>query len=148
VPDPPAWLAEHPSEEIDQGYVTTAEDATEVRVRRGERGSVLAVKRGSGLSRAETEIRLTGEQADALWPLTEGRRIRKRRHRVPVDGTTIEVDVYGDRLEGLSVGEVEFSSERASEGFNPPPWLGRELTDDPRYRNERLAEHGAPEEPA
>jgi adenylate cyclase len=118
-----------------------------VRVRRSDRGNALTVKRGSGLARAETELELSPEQAEALWPLTEGRRIRKRRHRVPADGTTIEVDVYGDELEGFTVAEIEFPSEEASGRFDPPPWFGPELTDDPRYRNERLAERGIPEEP-
>jgi adenylate cyclase len=127
--------------------VTTAADETEVRVRRGAGRNVLTVKRGSGLSRAETEIELSAEQAEELWPLTDGRRIHKRRHRVDSDGTTIEVDVYGDALEGLSVAEIEFPSEEASGRFEPPPWIGHELTGDSRYSNERLAEHGMPGEP-
>ncbi len=139
-------MAEHPSEEIHQGYLTTAADETEVRVRRGGGGDVLTVKRGSGLTREETELEISAEQAEGLWPLTEGRRVRKRRHRVEADGITIEVDVYGDELDGLSVAEIEFPSEEASGRFDPPPWLGRELTGDPRYGNERLAEHGMPEE--
>jgi adenylate cyclase len=147
VPAPPDWLRERPAEEIDQGYVTTADDETEVRVRRTESGDVLTVKRGSGLARDETELDLTPAQAESLWPLTEGRRVRKRRHRVDADGTTIEVDVYGDALQGLTVAEIEFPSEDASRRFEPPPWLGRELTGDPMYSNERLAEHGLPEDP-
>ena len=127
--------------------MTTANDETEVRVRRSGSGDVLTVKRGSGLAREETELELTPEQAESLWPLTEGRRLRKVRRRVDVDGTTIEVDVYGDALEGLSVAEIEFPSEEASLRFEPPPWLGRELTGDRRYANERLSEYGMPEEP-
>jgi adenylate cyclase len=119
-----------------------------VRVRRSSSADVLTVKRGTGLAREETEIELSAEQAERLWPLTEGRRVHKRRHRVELDGTTIEVDVYGDALEGLYVAEIEFPSERESAEFEPPSWLGRELTDDPRYANERLAEDGAPQEPA
>jgi adenylate cyclase len=126
--------------------VTSSADGTEVRVRRGETGDVLTVKRGTGRTREETELALTSEQADELWPLTEGRRIRKRRHRVDDDGITIEVDVYGDELDGLCVAEIEFPSEEASNGFDAPPWLGRELTGEPQYGNERLAEDGRPEE--
>jgi adenylate cyclase len=127
--------------------VTSSSDGTEVRVRRGESGNVLTVKRGGGRVREETELALTSEQAGELWPLTEGRRIRKRRHRVEDDGITIELDVFCDELDGLCVAEIEFPSEEASDGFDPPAWLGRELTGEPRYGNERLAEDGRPQEP-
>lgn len=146
VSTPPEWLSEHPSEEIEQGYVTSAADDTEVRVRRRGSEAVITVKRGRGLAREETEVALSDEQAEELWPLTEGRRIRKRRFRVDRDGTTIEVDVFGDDLQGLAVAEIEFPSEDASARFEPPAWLGRELTGEPSYTNERLAEYGLPED--
>jgi adenylate cyclase len=146
VPSPPDWLSEHPSQEIRQGYLTRSGDETEVRVRRRESGDVLTVKRGAGRTREETELALTSDQADELWPLTERRRLRKRRHRVEENGTTIEVDVYGDALDGLCVAEIEFPSEEASDRFDPPPWLGRELTGETRYANELLAEEGRPED--
>jgi adenylate cyclase len=57
---------------------------------------------------------------------------------------TIELDVYGGDLEGLVVAEVEFASEEDADAFDPPAWLGREVTDDPRYKNQRLARDGAP----
>jgi adenylate cyclase len=143
----PDWLSECSSEEIEQGYVTSAADETEVRVRRTGTESVLTVKRGHGRVRDETEFALSAEQADQLWPLTEGRRIRKRRFRADHDGTTIEVDVFADELDGLAMAEIEFPSEEASDAFEPPAWLGRELTSEPGYSNERLAEYGLPEEP-
>jgi adenylate cyclase len=128
--------------------VTRARDETEIRVRRAGSGDVLTVKRGAGRTREETEVTLSRDQAEDLWPLTEGRRIRKRRYRVEGDGITIEVDVYGDQLEGLAVAEIEFPSEEASDEFDPPSWVGRELTDKPGYANEHLAEDGLPEERA
>jgi adenylate cyclase len=144
----PDWLSECPSEEIEQGYVTSAAaDETEVRVRRTGKQEVLTVKRGHGRVREETELALSAEQADELWPLTEGRRIRKRRYRVDRDGTTIEVDVFADELDGLALAEIEFPSEEASDAFEPPGWLGRELTGERDYSNEHLAEYGMPEEP-
>ena len=39
---------------------------------------------------------------------------------------------------------MEFPSEDASRAFEPPSWFGRELTDDPRYRNRALAVDGRP----
>jgi CYTH domain-containing protein len=58
---------------------------------------------------------------------------------------TIEVDVYSGELEGLVVAEVEFESEAQGDGFQPPDWVGRELTGDRAFENERLAEDGMPE---
>ena len=56
----------------------------------------------------------------------------------------IEVDIYSGALTGLSVAEVEFATEDAADAFEPPAWFGREVTDDPRFKNQRLASEGAP----
>ena len=48
-------------------------------------------------------------------------------------------------LSGIVTAEVEFDSEEASAAFEPPEWLGREVTGDPKYANESLATRGAPE---
>jgi adenylate cyclase len=42
--------------------------------------------------------------------------------------------------------EMEFDTEAASDAFEPPDWLGIELTGDERYANETLAIRGLPEE--
>ena len=60
------------------------------------------------------------------------------------DDRTIEVDVYEGSLEGLVVAEVEFESEDEAGEFEPPAWVGEELTGDPRYANEALAVDGLP----
>ena len=44
----------------------------------------LTVKGGSGLSRTEEEIAIDAERFARLWPLTEGRRVEKTRHLIPV----------------------------------------------------------------
>ena len=59
-------------------------------------------------------------------------------------GLVIELDVYTGDLEGLVVAEVEFDSEEAAEAFAPPEWFGEDVTDDVRYKNQRLARDGAP----
>jgi CYTH domain-containing protein len=40
--------------------------------------------------------------------------------------------------------EVEFESEAESQEFEPPDWLGGEITDDERYSGQSLALRGAP----
>ena len=145
VDDPPPDLERHPSSEIRQGYLAIDADGTEVRVRSREGSAVLTVKQGAGRSRAEEELELEGERFDRLWPLTEGRRVEKRRYVVPAPGgLAIEVDVYAGQLAGLVVAEVEFADEQQADAFEPPAWFGAEVTDDPRYKNQTLAREGPP----
>jgi adenylate cyclase len=140
----PGWLGEWPSTEIEQGYVTESVDSVQVRVRREDGRASLTVKRGTGLVRGETEVALEPAAATRLWELTAGRRVQKRRHRVGDREMTIEVDLYTGELEGLAVAEVEFETEWAAAEFEPPEWLGRELTGERAFDNETLAERGLP----
>ncbi len=163
-----------PADEIEQGYLTIGADGSETRVRRRAGQCTLTVKSGSGLVRRETEISLTAEQFEVLWPATENARIQKSRRavrgeggvsgggRVPgeggvrgaaglaaaggvsVGGVTIEVDVYSGALEGLVVAEVEFDDPWGAESFIPPYWFGREVTAESAYKNRSLALHGRP----
>lgn len=143
----PDWVGDHESNRIEQGYLAVATDgAPEIRVRRYGEDAWLTVKRGSGKTREEAEVELSEEQYEALWPLTEGRRIHKVRYVVPHDTLEIEIDVFEGDLWELVMGEVEFESEAASNEFEPPDWLGEEVTGDPRYANKTLAVEGMPEE--
>jgi adenylate cyclase len=142
----PPDLDRHPADAIDQGYLAIADDGVEVRVRRRGDRSTLTVKSGPGHVRVEEEIPIEAERFDALWPLTEGRRLVKTRYLVPLDdGLEAEVDVYGEGLEGLVVAEIEFASDTASGDFAPPAWLGREVTGERAYANQTLATRGAPQ---
>jgi adenylate cyclase len=130
---------------IEQGYLAIGDDGVEVRVRRygGER--TLTIKSGPAHVRTEEEFDVDERRFEALWPLTEGRRIVKTRHRLDLgEGLTAEVDVYGGAHEGLAVAEVEFPDEDASDRVQAPGWLGREVTGDGRYANQRLAVNGPP----
>jgi len=127
-----------------QGYLPLTSDDAELRVRRKGDSTVLTVKRGHGLDRGEEEVAISDEVFEVLWPLTEGRRIEKRRYEIPHAGATIELDEFGGELDGLLVAEVEFDSTEASERFDPPDWFERDVTDDPAYSNRALAERGRP----
>jgi adenylate cyclase len=141
----PSDLGRFPATRIRQGYLAVHEDGTEVRVRSSDGRAVLTVKQGAGRTRAEEELAIEPALLERLWPLTEGRRLEKTRYAIPCDdGATIELDVYEGELEGLAVAEVEFAGEREADEFRPPSWLGEEITDDARYRNQRLAQEGAP----
>jgi adenylate cyclase len=142
VREPPE-LQSAKADRIDQGYLAIGPDG-EVRLRRKGDRLLLTGKRGSGLSREESEVELDRDAFERLWPLTEGRRLHKTRHVVPLDDLEIEVDVYSGDLEGLMVAEVEFTTEDEARAFQPPEWLGEEVTGDPRYLNETLATDGVP----
>ena len=142
VTDPPD-LDGTESVEIAQGYLAIGPEG-EVRLRRKGSEPLLTAKRGSGLSREEAEVAIDDTAFELLWPLTEGRRLHKRRHRIPHGDLVVELDVYEGELEGLLVAEVEFPSEEEAGRFEPPEWLGEDVTGDRRYLNETLATGGRP----
>ncbi len=137
-----------PGTHIRQGYLAE-DDPVTVRVRITDLEATLTIKAGTGLARTEVEVVIASDQAEALWPHTEGRRVDKTRHRVDIEGDAgrhvAEVDVYAGSLVGLCVVEVEFDSESAAAAFPPPEWFGEELTDVPGWSNAALARHGRPD---
>ena len=50
--------------------------------------------------------------------------------------------MYSGAHDGLLTAEIEFPSVEASEAFEPPAWLGRDVTGDGRYANQALALQG------
>jgi CYTH domain-containing protein len=63
----------------------------------------------------------------------------KTRYDIPLGNRVVEIDVYGGRHNGLVVAEVEFEDEESAKSFQPPDWLGEDVTGDPRYSNQLLA---------
>ena len=141
VADVPADLGDYPGEAIEQGYLALDGDV-ELRVRRKDGSdSVLTVKAGKGKSRVEQEFELDAPAFESLWPFTVGRRLRKIRHRIPGEGgLTLELDSYLGWLRGLFTVEIEFPTLEVSRDFQPPKWVGKEVTDDPSYKNQALAQ--------
>jgi len=150
---PPAIPAGAGVWRIEQGYLPEHglgdPDFAEGRLRRithpdGRVECLHTVKRGAGLVRHETERTITEAEFEAHWPRTQGRRIRKRRHRVPEGDLVWEVDEFLDWP--LWMAEVELPSA-ASQSPIPrwlEPVLAAEVTSDPRWRNFALAMHGPP----
>ena len=135
----PVDLDSFPRAEIHQGYLAYEPGNRQVRLRRCGDEHWLTVKLREGMARDEVTIALTASDFAVLWPLTEGRRLHKTRHRVPHEGLTIEVDVYHGRREGIVVAEVEFDNEERCRDFVPPAWLGKDVTLEPAYKNTTLA---------
>jgi CYTH domain-containing protein len=135
----PDNLASHAPKEISQGYLVSMDDGLQVRLRKKGDKYWLTFKRGVGNVREEREVELTAEQFGALWPATEGKRLVKTRYEIPLGERVVEIDVYHGKHEGLVVAEVEFDAEEAAKDFQPPDWLGDDVTGDPRYSNQLLA---------
>lgn len=121
-----------------QGYLTSNPDCT-VRVRVAGRKAMLTVKGLSqGAARDEFEYPIPLKDAEQmLKTLCERPLIEKTRFRIPYRGLVWEVDVFDGDNRGLIVAEVELKDER--QPVPAPPWVGREVTDDPRYYNSNLA---------
>lgn len=63
----------------------------------------------------------------------------------PQSGSRIvTVDHFRDHLQGLVLAEVEFDSASDADSFDPPGFLGYEVTHDPRYLNAALASAKGP----
>jgi CHAD domain-containing protein/CYTH domain-containing protein len=127
--------------EIDQGWLPGERIQERIRrvTTRGGTRWYRTIKVGSGITRHEFEEPISETLFDALWPLTHGRRVHKRRFRIP-DGTLAwEIDQFTDR--DLVLAEVELPSERMQPA--PPAWLAPyvagEVTEDPTYLNISLA---------
>jgi CYTH domain-containing protein len=137
----PTLPADATVREIEQGYLPSRE--MEERVRRIQEGERVRFKRtikvGSGVRRFEFEEEIDAEVFDTLWTLTEGRRIRKRRHVVQQGDLVWEVDEFLDR--DLWLAEIELPSEEHP--FEVPAWLAaaapREVTESGEYANRKLA---------
>jgi len=135
--------------QLRQGYLAEDGDVT-VRVRISDEWARLTVKAGSGAARTEVEVDVDRAEAEELWPYTEGRRILKRRYRVPLDsshgnGLVAEVDVFEGDLAGLCLVEVEFPSEEVAAAFDAPAWFGRDVTGVKGWSNADLARNGRPD---
>lgn len=120
-----------------QGYLSSHPDRT-VRVRTDGRKAKLTIKgltRGATRDEFEYDVPLADAEA-MLDRLCERPLIEKTRYLVPHDGRTWEIDVFEGENLGLVVAEVELDSEHQS--VTLPPWVGREVTDDPRYFNANL----------
>lgn len=135
-----------PYEEISQGYLAVSDDGLEVRLRSRGQIYLLTVKSGKGIRRQENEIELSKEQFIQLWPMTEGRRVEKKRYTIRISGFTFELDIYHGTLKGLKTAEVEFKTPDEADSFTPPLWLGKDVTLDERYKNKNLALYGLPED--
>ena len=133
-----SWRDGSPGVRMSQAYLSRDFDRT-VRIRIGGEKAWLTIKgRSTGISRLEFEYEIPVAEAAELLELCLPSVIDKTRYEVPHAGHLWEVDVFHGENEGLVVAELEMEHEAVS--FDAPPWLGAEVSADPRYSNSRLAE--------
>ena len=128
---------------IVQGYLSDDPERT-VRIRIRDDEAFITIKGPSssdGLSRLEWEQPIPLDQARQLLTLCLPGTIDKHRHIVPYEGHRWEVDEFHGHLEGLTLAELEVPS--ADTEFVAPPFLGPEVTGDPRYYNSQLRKRPA-----
>jgi adenylate cyclase len=142
----PPRAQELPSAHIVQGWLPGERVRERIRRVAGADGERYwrGIKQGAGPQRLESEEEIGREVFEALWPLTEGRRISKRRRRVGEGHLTWEIDEFEGR--DLVLAEVELPAGDVE--AEVPDWLRpfvvREVTEDPSYQNQNLAVASAP----
>lgn len=125
------------STHIRQGYLSVHPDRT-VRVRITDEEAFITIKgRTHGAARDEFEYPIPRPDAEQIYARLCERRLEKRRHYIPVGEQTWEVDEFITPHAGLVLAEIEL--EREDEPYQRPPWLGDDVTADPRYTNSALA---------
>lgn len=123
---------------ITQGYLSSIPERT-VRVRiKGDKGfiTIKGIGNESGSTRFEWEKEISVDDTKDLLNLCEPGIIDKTRYNIKSGKHTFEVDEFYGENKGLTVAEVELSSE--DEKFEKPDWLGGEVTGDVKYYNSML----------
>lgn len=128
------------AERMLQGYLA-GNDECSVRVRISGGDARLNIKSATlGIERLEFEYPLPLADAEQmLRALCGTRTLEKTRHYLRYGAHVWEIDEFSGANAGLVVAELEL--DLADEHFDRPPWLGAEVSDDPRYYNSRLVEH-------
>ena len=123
-----------------QGYLIGAKQAS-VRVRiEGDKAFLNIKSMTLGVTRQEYQYPIPFDEANELLDdLCEKPLVEKTRYKIQHAGHEWEIDVFAGDNSGLIVAEVELQSEH--EAVELPPWVGIEVSDDPRYYNVNLVKH-------
>ncbi len=123
-----------------QGYLAGNERAS-VRVRLEGDAARLNIKSATlGVCRREYEYAIPREDAEEMLAhLCRRPLIEKLRYHLRHGDHEWEIDEFLGDNAGLVVAEIELASE--DEPFRRPPWLGEEVSHDPRYYNVNLVDH-------
>ncbi len=137
----PEDLSGYESIGMEQAYLNISPT---VRIRRENDEYFLTYKGiGEGISHTEYNLPITKEAFLHMLPKADGIVIRKTRYVIPLEGKLkAELDIFNEPYEGLRIVEVEFDSLEEAEAFTAPDWFGEDVSNDPRFRNARMAVEG------
>jgi adenylate cyclase len=123
-----------------QGYIAT-QDKTTVRVRIVGQQGYLTIKGPSiAYSRLEFEYPIPVQDAqEMLNTLCQRPFIEKIRYKIAWGGLIWEIDEFQGLNQGLILAEVELT--HSDQDILLPPWIGEEVSHDPRYFNSYLVKH-------
>jgi CYTH domain-containing protein len=110
-----------------------------VRVRLTDGKASLTIKGAKeGICRPEFEYEIPRSDAEEmLRTLCQGDPVlEKVRHTVPFRGLDWTIDVYAGLLSGVAFAEVEL--QHPDQHLPLPPWVGVEVSSDPRFRKRAL----------
>lgn len=123
--------------DIVQGYISRTIDST-VRIRiYGNKAFITVKSRNRGSERDEWEYEIPiGDAREMLCKCAQGNVIEKRRYIVPCQQLRWEIDEFFGRHAGLVIAEIELPESDTQ--FARPPFIGKEVTGDPKYYNSNL----------
>ncbi|MCX6957424.1 MAG: CYTH domain-containing protein [Verrucomicrobiae bacterium] len=134
-----AWRLGATGEAYCQGYLSQYPNPT-VRVRMEGKKAFLTIKgKTNEIARPEFEYEIPFDEAQELQHLCVTPLVIKTRYKILHEGMTWEVDEFHGENEGLIVAEIELDKPDAI--IKLPPWIGQEVSDDPRYCNSNLSIH-------
>jgi len=133
-----SWRQQAEGKHISQAYLARGKDCV-FRVRAYDDRAVLTIKgRRQGISGDEFEYEIPLPDARIMIKnYSEYNVVEKIRYLLKHDGHIWEIDEFLGENQGLTVAEIELSSE--SEKFTLPVWAGEEVSLDERYTNLNLA---------
>ena len=125
---------------IKQGYLNSHIERT-VRIRIINKGGIITIKgKTTGVTRKEFEYKIPLADALELIKLCEKPIIEKTRYKIETEtGLIWEIDEFSGQNTGLIIAEVELEQEHQSVII--PQWIGKEVSDDPRYYNANLIQN-------
>jgi CYTH domain-containing protein len=126
---------------LHQGYLpgdTLVERIRSV-TQRGRTRWIRTVKTGRGIARVEIEEATTASLGTALFALTKGKRVEKRRYAVDDGAVTWEIDDFTDRTLVLAELELQHENDEVSLPVWLAPYVVREVTGESDFTNWKLA---------
>lgn len=123
---------------MEQGYLGAPGGKASIRVRLQDKRALINIKSAVvGAVRSEYEYEIPIEEGRELFENLCIGRVEKTRHYIDRDGLTWEIDEFHGDNDGLVVAEVELAN--VQQEIIRPSWLGREVTEEPKYYNHNLS---------